>query len=101
VAGILQRTGETMTRLYIRQLNYSTTKEDLTALFGQYGELRNIHIPLRHDDGLPRGIAFVEYWREEDAERAIKGTNGAELLGWNIKVKFASAPRVPRESRAA
>ena len=49
-------------RLYVMNLSYQVTKEELQELFGKYGEIVDIEIPLRkHGKGVPLGIGFVRY----------------------------------------
>ena len=88
-------------KLYVGNISYDTTKEDLIEFFSQYGFVRDVYIPLDRDTGAPRGFAFVTI-KSEAAEVAIEQTSGVELQGRTIEVK-ESLPRgqkaPPRERR--
>lgn len=83
----------TSTTIYVGNLPYSTTKEQLQELFGQYGAVKDVKIIIDRDSGNPKGFAFVEMFSGQEAEQAIKALNETELSGRNIKVNEAR----PRE----
>ena len=59
-------------RLYLSNLSYQVTKEELQELFGKYGEIVDIEIPFRkHGRGVPLGIGFVRYVTSEAAISAF------------------------------
>jgi len=72
------------TKVYVGNLNFDTTLEDLQATFEQYGEVKDCFIPTDYD-GNPRGFAFIQM-DEESALAAIDGLNGTELDGRTLNV---------------
>jgi cold-inducible RNA-binding protein len=64
--------------LYIGNLPFGVTSNDIKNFLGEYGELHDVFIPMR--DGEPRGYAFVTM-DEENADMAIRETNGVEFMG--------------------
>ncbi len=80
------------TKLYVGNLSYETTEQDLRELFGQSGNIRSVTIPNDRMTGQPRGFAFVEMETQAEALVAIKSCNGQELRGRQIKVNEAKPP---------
>jgi cold-inducible RNA-binding protein len=76
-------------KLFVGNLSFSTTKEELEALFGQMGELKDVFLPTDRETGRMRGFAFVEYANDEDATKAIEKFNGHELGGRALRVNAA------------
>ena len=79
-------------KLYVGNLSYDTTEQDLRELFSQSGNIRSITIPNDRMTGQPRGFAFVEMETPAEALVAIKSCNGKELGGREIKVNEAKPP---------
>lgn len=79
-------------KLYVGNLSYDTTEQDLRDLFGQSGNIRSITIPSDRMTGQPRGFAFVEMETPAEALVAIKACNGRELGGREIRVNEARPP---------
>lgn len=84
-------------KLFVGNLDFSTTRSDLEALFSQIGPLRDVFLPIDRSTSRPRGFAFVEFEKEDDANRAIARFNGHELSGRALRVNAAEerAPRIP------
>ena len=78
-----------MTNIFVGNLNYQTTQEDLYGAFSQYGAVERVNIVTDRDTGQPRGFAFVEMTEKRDAETAISQLNGAELNGRAMNVNEA------------
>ena len=78
-----------MTNIFVGNLSYQTTQEDLTAAFTQYGPVERVNIVTDRDTGQPRGFAFVEMTNRTEAEAAITQLNGAELNGRAMNVNEA------------
>ena len=78
-----------MTNIFVGNLSYQTTQEDLQAAFAQYGNVERVNIITDRDTGQPRGFAFVEMTERRDAETAISQLNGAELNGRALNVNEA------------
>jgi cold-inducible RNA-binding protein len=78
-----------MTNIFVGNLSYQTTQEDLQAAFAQYGNVERVSIVTDRDSGQPRGFAFVEMTEKRDAENAINALNGAEMNGRALNVNEA------------
>ena len=85
-----------MTNIFVGNLSYQTTQDDLHAAFAAYGNVERVNIITDRDSGQPRGFAFVEMTEKRDAETAISQLNGAELNGRALNVNEA---RPKTESR--
>ena len=75
--------------IYIGNLSYETTEDDLRGAFEAFGEVANVNILTDKYSGKPRGFAFVEMADKAEAEAAIGGLNGKELNGRAINVSEA------------
>jgi RNA recognition motif-containing protein len=78
-----------MTNIFVGNLNYQTTQEDLHATFSQFGNVERVNIVTDRDSGQPRGFAFVEMTQADEAQNAIAQLNGAELHGRAMNVNEA------------
>lgn len=78
-----------MTNIFVGNLSFQTSQEDLTAAFSQYGNVERVNIVTDRETGQPRGFAFVEMTERRDAETAISVLNGAELNGRAMNVNEA------------
>jgi RNA recognition motif-containing protein len=85
--------------IYIGNLSFDTTEEQLRQAFESFGEVSNVSIITDRYTGEPRGFAFVEMPDKEDASSAIAGLNGQELNGRTLNVNEAR-PRSDRGSRS-
>src|ERR671929_160285 len=83
------------TRLYVGNLNFRTTGDELRELFSQAGEVENATVVEDRDTGRSRGFGFVEMATAEGAAAAIEQFNGKEFGGRNLTVNEAR-PRVER-----
>jgi len=75
--------------IYVGNLSYGVTEEELTKLFAEHGEVSNVNVITDKYSGQSKGFAFVEIARQADAEEAIKALNGEPVKGRNIKVNQA------------
>jgi cold-inducible RNA-binding protein len=80
------------TKLYVGNLSYQTTEEELQELFAQAGSVTSVALPTDRETGRPRGFGFVEMATEEEARKAITMFNGQTLRERQIKVN-ESRPR--------
>jgi cold-inducible RNA-binding protein len=78
-----------MSNIFVGNLSYQTTQEDLLAAFSQYGNVERVNIVTDRDTGQPRGFAFVEMSNAQEAQTAITQLNGAELNGRALNVNEA------------
>ena len=83
-------------KLYVGNLAYSTTREQIQELFSQAGEIAEITLITDRDTGRPKGFGFVEMATEEGAQDAIKRFNGFTLDNRPLTVNEAR----PREERS-
>ncbi len=84
------------TKLYVGNLSFNTSNEDLQELFAQAGTVESTNIIEDRDTGRSRGFAFVEMSSKEEAATAIEQLNGKEIDGRNLNVNEAK----PREDRS-
>ena len=79
-------------RLFIGNLNYSTTEDSLREAFEADGRtVVDVHVVTDRDTGMPRGFAFVEMGSDSEAQSAIEDMDGADVDGRNIRVNEAHA----------
>ena len=83
-------------RLYVGNLSYDMTSQDLEQAFANHGTVQTATIINDRETGRSKGFGFVEMGTEEEAEAAIAAMNGAEIGGRTLKVNIAK----PRESRS-
>jgi cold-inducible RNA-binding protein len=79
------------TKLYVGNLSFQTTQQDLEDLFGQSGQVESVSIVTDRDTGQSRGFAFVEMATNEAAQAAIQALDGKDLDGRALKVNEARA----------
>ena len=84
-----------MKRIYVGNLAFSTTEDDLSTAFGAFGGVQAVNIITDRETGRSRGFAFVEMGDDAEASAAIDGTNGTDLGGRTLNVNEAR----PREER--
>jgi len=79
--------------IYVGNLSYKVTEEDLISVFAEYGEVKRVQLPTDRETGRMRGFGFVEMSTEEEEAAAIEALDGAEWMGRDMKVNKAK----PRE----
>ena len=82
------------TNLYVGNLSYNTTSDDLREAFEQYGTVTEAQVISDRETGRSRGFGFVEM--DDGADAAIEGLNGTDLSGRTLTVNEAR----PRENRS-
>jgi RNA recognition motif-containing protein len=82
-------------KLYVGNLSFQTSSEDLQELFSQAGTVESANVVEDRDTGRSRGFGFVEMATKEEGEAAIQQFNGKEFGGRNLTVNEAR----PREDR--
>ncbi len=78
-----------MTNIFVGNLSYQTTQDDLQAAFSAYGGVERVSVVTDRETGQPRGFAFVEMTEADAAQTAIAQLNGAELNGRALNVNEA------------
>lgn len=81
--------------IYVGNLSYGLSQNDLQQLFAEYGPVKSVNIIEDRDTGRSKGFGFVEMANTEDGEKAIEGLNGQAVDGRNLTVNAAR----PREER--
>jgi RNA recognition motif-containing protein len=81
--------------IYVGNLSFQVTEEDITEVFTEYGTVKRVQIPTDRETGRVRGFAFVEMSSEAEEAAAIEALDGAEWMGRDLKVNKAK----PREER--
>ena len=82
-------------RIYVGNLPFSCTEDELRNHFGSFGAVTSAAIVIDRETGRPRGFGFVEMANDEEARKAIAGTNGQQLGGRALQVNEAR----PKEDR--
>jgi RNA recognition motif-containing protein len=83
------------TKLYVGNLSFNTSTQDLEQMFAEFGTVQSANIIEDRETGRSRGFAFVEMSSKEEGQNAIAGLNGKEIDGRNLTVNEAK----PREER--
>ncbi len=83
-------------KLYVGNMSYDTTQEQIRELFSQAGEVTDVSLITDRETGRPKGFGFVEMATDEGAQEAIKRFNGYTLGNRNLTVNEAR----PREERS-
>ena len=83
-------------KLYVGNLSYATTEDDLRTLFTQAGTVSSVALIKDRDSGRSKGFAFVEMSTQVEAEKAISTFNGYQMGDRELKVSLAR----PREERS-
>ena len=83
------------TNIYVGNLDFATTQEDLETLFSEFGEVENARIITDKMSGRSKGFGFIEMVSDEKAKAAIEALDGKEVNGRAIKVNEAK-PKTDR-----
>lgn len=84
--------------IYVGNLSYDATENDLTQIFAEYGTVKSATMPTDRETGRVRGFGFVEMESNEEEENAITQLDGAQWMGRNLRVNKAR-PKEPRGNR--
>ena len=79
--------------IYVGNLSYATTGDNLRAMFVEFGEVQEVKLITDHRTKLSKGFGFVEMPSNSEADQAIKALNGRLVDGRNIKVNPANSGR--------
>lgn len=83
------------TKLYVGNLSYETTDQDLQGLFAESGNVNSAQVVTDRYSGQSRGFGFVEMGTEDEAQKAIAALNGRSVGGRALVVN-ESRPQAPR-----
>jgi cold-inducible RNA-binding protein len=86
-----------MKNIYVGNLDFRTTEDELRKAFEVYGPVDKVNMVTDRDTGQPRGFAFVEMTNDPDGDKAIAGLNGTQVDGRALNVNEAR----PKTERAA
>jgi RNA recognition motif-containing protein len=84
-------------KLYVGNLSFKTSEEDLRTHFSQYGTVTDVYVAMDKMTGRPRGFAFVTMGSDAEAKTAAEKINGTEFAGRQLTVNEAR----PKEDRPA
>ena len=84
--------------VFVWNVHEEAQEEDILDAFGEYGDVRNIHVNLDRRTGFVKGYVLIEYAERKEADTAIKAMNGADMLGQTLGCDFAfrEGPRTRR-----
>jgi RNA recognition motif-containing protein len=82
-------------KLYVGNLSFKTTEDELRAAFGQFGSVTDVYVAMDKMTGRPRGFAFVTMGTGDEAKAAAEKLNGTDLGGRQLTVNEAR----PKEER--
>ncbi len=83
-------------KLYVGNLSFNSTEDDITGAFSSYGTVTSVNLITDRETGRPRGFGFVEMSSDAEAQSAMQAMDGQDLDGRSLKVNVAK----PRESRS-
>lgn len=75
--------------IYVGNLAFQATEDDIRDVFNEYGEVTRISLPIDRETGKKRGFAFVDMAEEAHEDAAIAELDGAEWLGRELRVNKA------------
>ena len=81
--------------IYVGNISYNSSEDDLRDLFGRYGEVLEVSIITDRDSGRSIGFGFVEMSDDDQAKEAIEALDSKDFMGRDIRVNEAR-PREPR-----
>lgn len=83
-------------KIFVGNLNYKVTDEDLAEAFEAYGEVSSASVVMDRNTNRSKGIGFVEMPNDDEAQAAIEALDGTDLQGRSMKVEEARPPRPRR-----
>ena len=75
--------------IYVGNVSYNSTEEDLGNLFSEYGTVSSVKIIINKHTGRSKGFGFVEMANDEEGNKAVESLDGYELNGRNLRVDKA------------
>ncbi|XP_076364609.1 serine/arginine-rich splicing factor 10-like isoform X1 [Tachypleus tridentatus] len=87
--------------LFVRNVPDGARSEDLRSLFGKYGPISDVYIPLDYYTRRPRGFAYIQFEDVRDAEDAMYALDRTRFFGRELEIEFAQGDRkTPNEMRS-
>jgi cold-inducible RNA-binding protein len=80
-------------KLYVGNLSFDTTEEDVRELFAEHGTVTDVYVVMDRDTGRPRGFAFVTMGSGADAGKAMRALDGQDLHGRTLRINEAEDRR--------
>jgi len=87
--------------IYVGNLSYQVTQDDLNAVFAEYGTVKRVQLPMDRETGRPRGFGFVEMSSDAEEAAAIDALDGAEWMGRELRVNKAKPRENNRDNRGS
>lgn len=87
-------------KIYVGNLGFSVSNQDLKTKFEQYGTVTSANIIMDKETGRSKGFGFVEMSNSNEATQAIEGLNGSDFSGRQMNVSEAK-PQAPRDNRTS
>lgn len=78
--------------IYVGNVSYNSSEEDLGNLFSEYGTVSSVKIIMNKHTGRSKGFGFVEMANEDEGQKAVDSLDGHELMGRNLRVDKAKGP---------
>lgn len=85
--------------IFVSGVQEEAQEEDLVDIFGEFGELKNIHLNLDRRTGYVKGYAIIEYGEQKEAQSAIDNLNNRQMLEQTLAVDWAFAASAPKRSQ--
>ncbi len=85
--------------IYVGNLSYQATEDDLSSVFAEYGTVKRVVLPTDRETGRMRGFAFVEMTDDAQEDTAISELDGAEWMGRQLRVNKARPKEDTRGDR--
>jgi len=86
--------------IYVGNLSYQATEDDLSSVFADYGTVKRVVLPTDRETGRMRGFAFVEMAEDAQEDAAITELDGAEWMGRQLRVNKARPREDTRSDRS-
>ncbi|NJL86965.1 MAG: RNA-binding protein [Leptolyngbyaceae cyanobacterium SM1_1_3] len=87
--------------IYIGNVSYDVTREDMEQVFTEYGTVKRATLPADCETGRPRGFGFVEMGRDEEENAVVEALDGGEWMGRGFKVGKVNPREKPKSSSSS